>query len=535
VTDGFIIPNPIGKHAANPVQLGLTDLAVVTELEPNDAYRQAQRVSHPVEVAGRFYPRADRDWLEFDAEQGDDLHLELISYRLGHPVDPQLLVYRAKEKPPEETPGTHVEHADDGAKLPGPWGLDQVSLDPIYRLQVPEAGRYRICVLDQQSGPADPRNAYRLRIRPRRPDFRMIAATLSPWNANPEQPLRWPGVLRRGGAKAIEVWIVPEEGWTGPVDVVAHNLPPGVTAAPLRIPAGSTSGTLVLQAADQAGGVCQPIRIEASGQQGDNTLVRQAQPVTFVWDTAKPRGLTRVRKTADLLVCVAPEMALLTLAPAGELRYQVAQGMTLDIPMVITQRAPTKGKLEFTPTQLPTGMVSSFEIEDPAKTSEEAKPHDKAEENKSRESQAAGQLTKVFQARWRLTIAADCPVGEYSLLLAGKPKISYRRLPVQAALAAERQQHLEERVTVLATARQQAEQRVQEGVQKNMAAGELDALKEAAGKSVQDEQAGQKARDAASEWAKKMAAAAKATDRLDYVVSPPIRLTVTPPPKEPSP
>ena len=537
--DGFVVANAFADPSANAVVVGLTDLPVVAEQEPNNTFHQAQHVPIPAEVAGRFYSQQedaghqDRDWFQFEARQRDDLHLEVLSFRLGHNVDPLLLVTRVAGTDSAAAPGKLVRHADDGAKLPGGWGLDRISLDPVTRLQVTEAGSYRICVVDQQSGQVDPRNAYRLVIRPPRPNFRVLASTPSPWNANPEQPLRWPGVLRRGGTMAIEVWIVRQEGWTGPVEVVARGLPAGVTAAPLRIPAGSHSGTMVLQAAEQAAAVCQPIRIEATGRRGDTTLIRLAQPVAFEWDTAKPRGLTQVRATADLVVCAAPDPAPLSVSPlplasAADLSYQIAQGKTIDIPLRITQRVPLKSKLEFAPPKLPAGIVSSFEVD------AEAPSKDPAQGNKVSSGSAAAPQPKILQGRWRLTVAADCPVAEYSLLLAGKPKVTYRRLPAQAAQAAQREQHLAHLVKQLTAARQQAEQRAREGATEKLLASEQDALKKAAEQAAQHEQAAQQVRDAAAAQAKKLAAAAKPTDRLAYVVSPSIHLTVTPPATESS-
>jgi len=66
----------------------------ITETEPNDQPAAAQSVALPVTLAGRFYPRGDRDWFTFEAKAGDTFLLDLVSNRLGL-------------QPPGRLPGWH--------------------------------------------------------------------------------------------------------------------------------------------------------------------------------------------------------------------------------------------------------------------------------------------------------------------------------------------------------------------------------------------------------------------------------------------
>jgi hypothetical protein len=46
---------------------------VLTETEPNNSSGKATRITIPCEAAGRFYPRGDRDWFEFEAAEDGTL------------------------------------------------------------------------------------------------------------------------------------------------------------------------------------------------------------------------------------------------------------------------------------------------------------------------------------------------------------------------------------------------------------------------------------------------------------------------------
>src|SRR6202042_3056746 len=68
--------------ASNPVRLAMADGPFTAEVEPNNPPEQAQAVSPPVQVIGRFNPRNDRDWYVFHARKGEKLWIEVISQRL---------------------------------------------------------------------------------------------------------------------------------------------------------------------------------------------------------------------------------------------------------------------------------------------------------------------------------------------------------------------------------------------------------------------------------------------------------------------
>src|SRR5258706_138385 len=82
---------------SNPVRLLIAEDAPVSEAEPNDTPEKAQPLKTPALLIGRFNPRGDRDWYTFEATKGEKLWIEVVSQRLGLPVDPQIVLQQAGE------------------------------------------------------------------------------------------------------------------------------------------------------------------------------------------------------------------------------------------------------------------------------------------------------------------------------------------------------------------------------------------------------------------------------------------------------
>jgi hypothetical protein len=113
---------------------------------------------------------------------------------------------------------------DDGG--PG-YGKDaRLFFDP------PADGTYRVRVGDSR-GQGGPSYAYRLTVRPPRPDFAV--------SVTPKAPKVW-----RGGAVPVGVTVTRLDGYAGPVDVRLDGLPPGFHSAPSRVEAEQTTTSLAL-------------------------------------------------------------------------------------------------------------------------------------------------------------------------------------------------------------------------------------------------------------------------------------------------
>ncbi len=69
-------------------------IAETAEIEPNDKPAEAQKITLPAQIAGRFFPAADVDLFEFEAKKGETWWVEVASERLGLPTDPFVMVQR---------------------------------------------------------------------------------------------------------------------------------------------------------------------------------------------------------------------------------------------------------------------------------------------------------------------------------------------------------------------------------------------------------------------------------------------------------
>jgi WD40 repeat protein len=149
---------------------------------------------------------------------------------------------------------------DDGGPL---YGKDsRLTFDP------PADGDYVVRLTDAQGREGDDL-AYRLTIRPPRPDF---CLRMSPENPN----------VPRGGSVPVEVTAERLDGFDGPIAVRIDALPAGVSADPAIIPAGGTSATLILTARADAPSIAmvvpQPARVTGSARIGGRLITRATTP-----------------------------------------------------------------------------------------------------------------------------------------------------------------------------------------------------------------------------------------------------------------
>ncbi|HEY1379115.1 MAG TPA: hypothetical protein VGF55_20100, partial [Gemmataceae bacterium] len=178
----------------------------------------------------RELPRGPDDDTQFYAVGGARLSY-LGTSPQTHPLG--AAVYRATIHPPGTSfapnglPVVPLYYRnDDGG--PG-YGKDaRLFFDP------PADGEYRVRVGDSRGG-GGPRHAYRLTVRPPRPDYTV--------SFSPTAPKVW-----RGGAVPVGVTVSRADGFDGPVDVRLDGLPPGFHAAAGRVDAEQMATALAVWA-----------------------------------------------------------------------------------------------------------------------------------------------------------------------------------------------------------------------------------------------------------------------------------------------
>lgn len=194
---------------------------------------------------------------------------------------------------------------DDGG--PG-YGKDsRLLFDP------PADGVYQVRVTDAR-GAGGPAFAYRLTVRPPRPDFSV--------SASPQSPAVW-----RGGAVPVTITATRADDFDGPIDVSFDGLPPGFTAPPTRIEAGQVTAVVALAAAADASaeGAARP-RIVARAVIVGHEVVREVS-------VGSPRLL------AEGDVVTTTNVSTLPIAPGREARFVVTverrNGFTGRVPLEV--------------------------------------------------------------------------------------------------------------------------------------------------------------------------------------------------------
>lgn len=357
-----IYPSTRSVSAFSWPPTGLAPHSTIAEQE--DA--TSQSIMLPADISGRFYPAADVDTYVFDAKQGETWWIEVASERLGRPTDPSMIVQMEK---PDKSSWVDVAELNDiaspmkpssnGYAYDGP-PFDGGSTDILGKLEIKESGRYRLVLSDLFGGTRkDPRNIYRLLVRPAQPDFAVVAWGLHMELRNGDRnALSKPLALRAGSTVALEVVTVRRDGFDGQIELNIEGLPPGVTAHGLRIPAGKMRGVLLLTAAQDAPQGLSNATVMATAKIGEQTVSHPMQMAQMVWPI--PDAWSEIpspRLVSGIPVSVTTsELAPITIAPTESKVYEAKIGDVVKIPLTHTLRSEFSGAV----LQLKT-MGSGFE------------------------------------------------------------------------------------------------------------------------------------------------------------------------------
>jgi hypothetical protein len=251
----YALDTPAGR--SNPVFLAPTDDPVIIEREPNDA-EHAQEVAPPCDISGAFGAPGDFDVYRFRAKKASVWWVEASAERIGSQADPGFVIQRVSAKGETSDLATGDDQPDRGGQARFPTG----TVDAAARFQAPDDGLYQVIVSDLYgSQRGDPRLAYRLSIRPERPDFHLFLLPDSP-----DQPDAL--TLNAGGRALAYVLAVRRDGFTGPIRVEPVRLPAGVKCVPVVIPAGQPLAPVVFEAAEGVAPVTGTVRLAGHGRFG---------------------------------------------------------------------------------------------------------------------------------------------------------------------------------------------------------------------------------------------------------------------------
>jgi hypothetical protein len=487
---------------------GLATKAATKESEPNNEHAQAQKIALPCDIAGNFFPAADVDTFEFTAKKGEVWWVEVVSERFGLQTDPSIVVQHVTEEGGVEKRTDLVELSDipspvkvssNGYSYDGP-PYNAGSPDIIGKVEIKEDGVHRLQLRDLFGGTRkEPRNIYRLIVRKAQPDFALVGWALHMNLRNGDRnALSKPIALRGGATLPLEVVVVRRDGFDGEIELEMGDLPDGVIAAGLKIPAGKTRGIMLITADQNAPrGLTSASFVGRATIDGQDVtrpcrLASMAWPVPNAWsEIPSPRLL------ADVPVSVSgSEFAPITIASTEGKVWEVVAGEKLTLPLIHLRRCDFSGANISLKTFGP-GFegVPAFDASLTAESSE-----------------AVLDLAKL-----------KMPPGDYTIAFYGSAVAKYR-YNVEAVSEAE---------SALKAAQQEAEVLAARAKALTETAKTASAeQKSEADKAAQDAVAKQKMADAAAAAAdkklKSVTAAAKPKDIVDIVVSTPISIRVKP-------
>ena len=345
--DGFEyrLKTPAGQ--SNPVMLTFARDPLILEVENNDTPESAQPIKVPCEVAGRMDKARDRDWYAFEAKKGDVYVIDLLSDRLGAPTD---LYYSLQNLATKQ----EITLQDDNPDILNPKAYFSLSRDPSqYRFVVPADGKYHILVSSHSSETtADPRQVYRLRIAPERPDFRLIAMPAEDYRPDSAH-------VNLGGVQNFMVFAQRMDGFKGEIILEMAGLPKGVTC-PSQVIGGNQKSTLLsLMAADDAEAFVGAVTIKGTATVNGQKLVREARPATITWPTPVQQNLPGVTRLDRSLVISVRDKAPGKLIVTKD-KVAVSLGDKVELPTkLIRLDAAFKTNFQVTPvpTELPVGVT----------------------------------------------------------------------------------------------------------------------------------------------------------------------------------
>jgi hypothetical protein len=206
---------PAGEYRLHPPGATLPVPFVVSdddELDVSDGSARSRTdpvpVTFPVVANGILDRARAADHFIFRVNGPKAVVLETHSMQLGFLTDPLVAIY-------DET-GKRLAWQDDPTTNTG---KEPANMDPHLVFTLPKAGRYIAMVRDAQFR-GDPTFAYRLTMKEAQPDFSLRVVGTD-------------DTLYRGRQNRVLVRVRRLEGWNAPVEVVAENLPAGVTAKPV--------------------------------------------------------------------------------------------------------------------------------------------------------------------------------------------------------------------------------------------------------------------------------------------------------------
>jgi hypothetical protein len=228
----------IGDKQTNGFWLELDDL-------PEYVGSAETPVTLPANFNGRIGKAGAVDSWKWTAHKGEVFDFDLRAGRLGSPLDGVLTI--------TDPTGKELAKAEAGAG----------QIDPNLIFTVPADGTYMVRVQDRLRSRGGTAFAYRLRVAPPTPDFRLVLATDAV-------------TVPRGGQSKLKILAERLGGFKEAIALACGGLPEGISASPVIMAPGQNSVELLLKADAAARIDVSRCTITGMAKLGTQTMARTA-------------------------------------------------------------------------------------------------------------------------------------------------------------------------------------------------------------------------------------------------------------------
>ncbi len=249
---------------ADTAEVSRVPFAATVETEPNDLARP-QVINSVVVLSGRIDPPGDVDVFRVALRKGDKRVFRIESRALGRPLDPTLRVL--------DSSGKSLAEVDDT-------GRNNRDLERSFT--APEDGEYRLIVRDLNERGGS-RFAYLMSVLEPQPEY-ALSLTTDRFDLTPGKPTK------------IVVAIQRKDSFAEPIEIVAEDLPAGVTAKPVTSKAGDASArSVTLELIADGSASSGPFQITGRTMKGPRTSHLATTPIAgfeakaeWLWLTCRP-------------------------------------------------------------------------------------------------------------------------------------------------------------------------------------------------------------------------------------------------------
>ncbi|MCC7420365.1 MAG: pre-peptidase C-terminal domain-containing protein [Planctomycetaceae bacterium] len=293
-----------GGKSSGFVSLALVDGEEALEVEPNNTADKATRVNLGAGLNGRLELPGDVDRFVFTAKANQKMTFKAITRQQGSPVDLTLKVFKPD--------GALLVEAEDV-------GTEDALVNAVF----PADGDYQLQCSDLLNR-GGPQFAYRVEVYPTPVAGFSVAVNADSLN------------IPAGGTVNVPI-VAARAGYTGPIQIAAVDLPPGVTSVPTVIGMNLTTAMLTVKAnPDAASGKPFPIRVVGTAKVGEATVEVPGTVDAAIKTANAAMPFAPAVVSRDMALAVAPAIPIALRAEPAEII--LGQSLAASVKVIATRQ-----------------------------------------------------------------------------------------------------------------------------------------------------------------------------------------------------